>query len=189
MTIIGAVQADTDVWSWAWGAVGSVAAVASVVVALVVTRVQLKDLIRLRRREAQDRRREQAQRVSAWATSETDFPDTPATNIVGNPWYAAVHVLNASDSSISEVRVEIGYRTIDGHWYGLGETHEWPVVPPGERVRADFRQSHVRNFASPRNTLLCRLYFRDGSKVGWDRDALNHLTELDDRGQTAQRRR
>jgi hypothetical protein len=109
------------------------------------TSIDMRDLIRLQRSEAQERRREQALRVSAWATAETDFPDTPRTHIVGRPGFAAVHVLNDSHAAISDVRVEVGYRHFDGEWRSLGETHDWPIVPPGEPVLAEFRQPHVRN--------------------------------------------
>ncbi|WP_433263302.1 hypothetical protein ACQPWR_25685 [Micromonospora vinacea] len=176
---LAAQGTEVDRWAWDWTAIGSVATAVGVLLALVVALVQLRDLILLRKREAQDRRREQALQVSAWATSETEFPDTPSSNIVGNPWFASIHVLNGSNSSISDVRVAIGYR-FNGQWHGLQEVHEWLIVPPGEAIRADFRQSHVRSFASPQSVLLCRLRFRDSNNVCWQRDARNVLTELRD---------
>jgi hypothetical protein len=172
--------AMTDPWAWDWSAVGAVATAAGVLIALGAAFITTRDLIGVRRRDAQDRRREQALRVSAWATSETEFPDIPRANIVGNPWFAAVHVLNGSAASIRDVRVEVGYRGFEGEWKALGEGHEWMIVPPAEPVRAEFVQGHVRNFSEPHNVLLCTLSFRDSNNVRWQRDAFNVLTEADD---------
>ncbi|MFG3688111.1 hypothetical protein [Micromonospora sp. NPDC047740] len=176
---LAAEGTEVDPWAWDWAAVGSIATAAGVLLALVVALVQMTDLIALRRREAQDRRRDQALRVSAWATSETGFPDTPRANVVGNPWFASVRVFNGSSAAISDVRAEIGYRS-NGQWCGLQEAKEWPIVPPGEPVRTDFRQGHVRNFAGPPNVLVCKLWFRDSNNVRWHRDGFNVLTEVQD---------
>jgi hypothetical protein len=124
------VTTHVDPWAWGWSAISALAATAAVITALTVATIQMRDLLRLRRRENLDRRREQALLVSAWATSETDLPNTPQANITGNPWYAAVHVLNGSGASISDVRVQIGHRSINGQWDSLGEIHEWVIVPP-----------------------------------------------------------
>ena len=175
-----------DPWAWDWSAVGAVATAVAVVIALAFGIFNLVDLIGVRKREALERRREQAVRVSAWATSETDFPDTPRTHIVGNAWFAAVHVLNGSAASISDVRVELGHRTLAGKWeslsLGLGDaTHSWMILPPAEHVRAEFREPAIQNYSEPpHNVLLCILSFRDSNNVRWQRDAFNVLSEADD---------
>jgi hypothetical protein len=176
--MLGTVTTNIDPWAWGWTAVGALATTAAVLTALSVAMIQMRDLVRLRRRESADRRREQALRVSAWATSETEFPDTPSSNIVGNPWYAVVHVLNNSGASVSDVRVQIGHWSLSRQWSSLGETKDWPIVPPGGQVEAEFRQAHVKNFANPRNNVLsCTLSFRDSNNSCWHRDASNTLTE------------
>src|SRR5262245_61617534 len=106
------MNTEPDLWAWGWTAVGSIATALAVAIALVLAILSTRDLIRTRKREADDRRREQALRVSAWATSESDsLPDTPRTDIGSGDmlWFAAIHVLNGSAAAISEVRVELGY--------------------------------------------------------------------------------
>lgn len=166
------------VWSLGWTALSTIATVAAVSVALFVAVRDTKRLNRLRQREQEDRRREQAICVSAWATSESDAPGVPRSHTVGNPWFARIHLLNSSNSAIYDARVAIGYKDLNGEWYSLQDEHDWPVVPPGREIHADFSKDHIRNFSSPpHNTLLCQLSFRDANNVIWGRDARGFLSE------------
>jgi hypothetical protein len=172
--------APIDPWAFGWTSVAAITTVVAVVVALFVAARDTRILVLTKQQEREDRRREQATRVSAWATSETEFPDTPRQNIVGNPWFGRIHVLNGSQVAINDVTVTIGHRNLQGAWYSLMSEHEWPMLPPGAEVFADFREGHVRNFSQPpHNVLLCKLSFRDGNNVRWARDERGYLSELE----------
>jgi hypothetical protein len=173
------LASEPDPWAIGWSTIASAAALVGVGVAIFVATRDTRRLIRVSQQDASDRKRDQAVRVSAWATSESDFPDSPKQNVVGNPWYAVVHVLNNSSAAISNVRVEIGHRGVDGRWQSLSRTHEWIIIAPGKEERCEFNQRDVRMFAEPpHNVLMCTLTFRDNNNCEWQRDASNVLSEV-----------
>ncbi|GAA1565998.1 hypothetical protein GCM10009789_19350 [Kribbella sancticallisti] len=155
---------NPDPWSVGWSAVSTMLTAVAVLVALFVA---VRDTLRVNRllaAEANDRRRGQASQVSAWATSETEYPDVPPRNIIGSPWYAAAHVLNSSPFAISDVEVEIGSLNTAGNWESFRETERRSVLPPGGALDASFTAERIRAFSYPKyNILVCRLSFRDNA--------------------------
>jgi hypothetical protein len=147
-------------WALGWSAVSTMLTAIAVLLALFVA---VRDTLRVSRvltREAEDRRCSQALLITAWATSESDAPDTPARDLIGNPWYAAVHDLNNSSAAITDVEVELGHLNTAGRWESFRETATRTVLPPGERIDASFRADHVCSLSYPQhNMLVCRLKF------------------------------
>jgi len=145
--------------------------------------VAVRDTVRVNRLlagQAADRKRSQALEITAWATGESDYPDTPPANIIGNPWHAAAHVLNNSSAPISEVEVEIGHLNPAGKWESFRGIERRHILPPGGRIDAAFTEDHVRAMSNPKyNVLLCRLTFRDNAGVRWRRDESNNLIEIE----------
>jgi len=146
--------------------------------------VRRLDLVEdLTRREAEQRVRSQAQRVTAWAVSEREtYESLLRRGIVG----AAVR--NASESPVYDV--ELLYSDPPAAWTAV--RHVGMVPPSAEAdVHAGFDVEHTHGAPDPARVnsdgsirlapsaeMSVEIRFTDGRGTRWSRDAAGALTEL-----------
>jgi hypothetical protein len=114
-----------------------------------------------RREAANQRKREQASRVTCWAEWNSDW----SGGTFAQPRCPSVRVSNASDAAVYEVFVDF-IRPADGQTCRA----DIGAVAPGGSARWDFEESFQLQGWVP-DALMPRLYFRDANGVPWKRTA------------------
>ena len=118
-----------------------------------------------RRKLAEDRRRDQAARVTAWAEWNKDWDGAT----LAQPACPTIRVSNTSDAAVYDAFVDVT-SPLDGETLrvSLG------AIPPGGATYWNFEERFTAQGWEP-EALWTRLYFRDARGERWKRDALGIL--------------
>ena len=146
----------------------SVIASVGTVVATFVTLFLLRQGQRDRRELAEERRRDQAKRITSWV----GWNEHSTHASLAHPNVPAIYVANASDAAVHEVFVDF-YDPQDQRRTRI----DVGQVPPGQTRHRDVLSPLPDDPGWDPSALMPRLFFRDSDGQNWTRDLLGRLRE------------